>query len=316
MKKFIIKSIYFFVLTMFFYFILSKVSSNQIGLKNDYMAAIIDKHKIANSIKQPKLILAGASSLAFGIDSELIEKEIKKPVVNLGIHGGLGLEFILNELKDVVKKGDIIFLSPEYLLSIKGDYKLKKLTSSYYEKANNYFTNNIVEDLKIHIDKTRDNLKSLNFNDSKIDQVDVLKAKKSFDVKSIYSRHAFNSHGDVISHLEAEKPKELNDRKKMDYEYWEGIELLNQFNEFANANGIKVYYLFPNYPRTEFKKNREIIQKLEYDLRTNLKIKILNNPNDFVYDDSLFYDTVYHLDKKGRNLRTEKLIEFIKKYVK
>jgi hypothetical protein len=30
----------------------------------------------------------------------------------------------------------------------------------------------------------------------------------------------------------------------------------------------------------------------------------------------LFYDTVYHLDKTGRNLRTEKLIEIIKKYVK
>jgi hypothetical protein len=313
MKKFLIKSVCFLVIVVFFYFILYEVTSNQVGLKNDFMAAIIDKHKIANSIKQPKLIFAGGSNLAFGIDSELIEKKSGKKVVNLSLHAGLGLEFILNELKDVAHKGDIIFISPEYFLSIKGNYKLKKLTSSYYKNANSYFTNNILEDLKIHIDKTRANLHDLNLNDN--NQITNQLIDKN-SIKSIYYRNAFNSHGDVISHLEAEKPKEINDKTNLIYEYWDGIELINEFNEFERINGVKVYFLFPNYPRSEFLKNKNAIQKLENDLRRNLDVKILNKPIDFVLNDSLFYDTVYHLDKTGRNLRTEKLIEIIKKYVK
>jgi hypothetical protein len=49
------------------------------------------------------------------------------------------------------------------------------------------------------------------------------------------------------------------------------------------------------------------------DLSNNLKIEILNKPSDFVLPDSLFFDTVYHLNKKGREIRTKKLIEIIKK---
>lgn len=313
MRKFLIKSICFFGVLVLCYFIIYKITYNQAAVKNDFMAAIIDKHEIANGIKQPKLIFAGGSNLAFGIDSELIEKKIGKKVVNLSLHAGLGLEFILNELKDVAQKGDIVFISPEYFLSVKGNYKLKKLTSSYYKNANNYFTNNFLEDLKIHIDKSRDNLHNWNLSDN--NQINSQETNIN-SVKSIYSRNAFNSHGDVISHLEAEKPKEINDKTNLIYEYWDGIELINQFNEFEKVNGIKVYFLFPNYPKSEFLKNKNAIQELESDLRRDLKVKILNKPTDFVFNDSLFYDTVYHLDKKGRIIRTEKLIEIIKKYVK
>ena len=49
------------------------------------------------------------------------------------------------------------------------------------------------------------------------------------------------------------------------------------------------------------------------DLSNNLKIEILNRVSDFVFPDSLFFDTVYHLNKKGREIRTKKLIEIIKK---
>lgn len=310
MRKFLIKSVCFFIVLILFYFITYKVTYNKIAVKNDFMAAIIDKHKIISDIKQPKIILAGGSNIAFGIDSKLIENRIGKRVVNLSIHAGLGLEFILNELKDIAKKGDIIFLSPEYFLSSEGNYKLKKLTSSYYKNANNYFTNNIFEDLKIHIEKTRANLHEWDVKDNT--QMDNAELDKN-SIKSIYSRNAFNLNGDVISHLEAKKPKEINDREKLKYEYWEGIELINEFNDIAEKNGIKVYFLFPNYPNSEFQRNKIAIQKLEIDLKRDLKVRILNKPSDFVYNDTLFYDTVYHLDKTGRIMRTEKFIEIIKK---
>ncbi|HPG73671.1 MAG TPA: hypothetical protein PLM49_05215, partial [Bacteroidales bacterium] len=64
------------------------------------MAAIIDKHKRIDSIKSPKIIFAGGSNLPFGIDSKMIQDSLHTPVVNLGLHAGLGLDFMLNELQN------------------------------------------------------------------------------------------------------------------------------------------------------------------------------------------------------------------------
>ena len=50
---------------------------------------------------------------------------------------------------------------------------------------------------------------------------------------------------------------------------------------------------------------------LELDLNKYLKASILNQPSDFVYPDNYFYDTIYHLNKKGRNSRTKKTIELL-----
>jgi len=88
---------------------------------------------------------------------------------------------------------------------------------------------------------------------------------------------------------------------------------LNKFYQYANSKNINVFYIYPNYPLSEFKKNGIVIAKHENDLSENLKFGILNSPNDFVFEDNLFFDTVYHLNKKGRDIRTKKLVELIKK---
>ena len=50
------------------------------------------------------------------MDSKLVESELKMPVVNLGLHAGLGLEFILNEISSQMKSGDEVVISLEYYL--------------------------------------------------------------------------------------------------------------------------------------------------------------------------------------------------------
>ncbi|MEI7503504.1 MAG: hypothetical protein WCJ61_09490, partial [Paludibacter sp.] len=105
----------------------------------------------------------------------------------------------------------------------------------------------------------------------------------------------------------------LNGRGKINYELWKGIKLLNEFAEFAKFKNIRVYFIFPCYPKSEFELNKVVIKKYENDLRRELEMPILNKPEDFVFADSLFYDTVYHLNKVGREKRTGLLIEILKK---
>ncbi|MBD5105768.1 MAG: hypothetical protein HDT41_02120, partial [Lachnospiraceae bacterium] len=53
-------------------------------------ASLIDKVKRLESIEGPKIVLVGNSNLPFGIVSEDMENALHMPVVNMGLHGGVG----------------------------------------------------------------------------------------------------------------------------------------------------------------------------------------------------------------------------------
>ena len=302
MSKFLLKLLIFSSGILFCSILFSSVYKGK-DRENNYMESIVDKHQALLDFKSPKIILAGGSNLAFGINSEELTSGFKLPVVNLGLHAGLGLEFILNELKDCVNQNDIVFLSIEYFLEKEGDYKLKKHTSSYFPKASSYYDKTLLSDISIFLDDFKLKLREI-FNKD---------ASNASEINSIiYNRKSFNKFGDMIGHLNQHPKDSLYDNGQLIYRDWEGISALNSFNEFANNKKIQVYYFFPCYAESKYNLNKIAINKLFFDLKKNLKIQIINTPTDFVYSDTLFYDTVYHLSKIGRSLRTKKMIYLIK----
>lgn len=79
-----------------------------------YMAGLEAKVARLKSIRGPKVVLVGGSNLAYGIDSAMIEKELRMPVVNMGITAGLGFKYHLESIRGRVSRGDIVIASPEY----------------------------------------------------------------------------------------------------------------------------------------------------------------------------------------------------------
>ena len=84
------------------------------GHSSTYLAATIDKHRAAETKAPPRMIHVGGSSAAFGFDCPRIEEATGMGQVNLALHIGLGLEFILAEALDVVRPGDVVVLHVEY----------------------------------------------------------------------------------------------------------------------------------------------------------------------------------------------------------
>ncbi|MDN5215963.1 hypothetical protein QQ020_28050 [Fulvivirgaceae bacterium BMA12] len=310
MRKFLIHS--FLLLTIFSAtIILINFISEEDEYSSDYMAAIIDKHERANSIKEPKIILTGGSNVAFGIDSEELQKAFSIPVVNLALHRQLGLSFILKELKYAIKEGDIVFLCIEYFFPGEGEYKLQRHTSDYYKEAELFYSPNKYDDLKLYLEETR--LKYIDlFNSENVGAKQGNPDLKDSMNPLVYSRDAFNKYGDVVGHLDKKNPGFLRGRGTVfKYRFWEGISAINEFYAYAREMNVNVFYLFPPYPSSDFSKGYDIISQLRSDLNSHLKVEILNAPEDFVYPDSDFFDTIYHLNKNGRAKRTKKLIELI-----
>jgi hypothetical protein len=69
--------------------------------------------------------------------------------------------------------------------------------------------------------------------------------------------------------------------------------------------------MFPAIPMDEYNAQQENFASL-YDLIVKeLDIPILGTPQDFFYPEDYFYDTVYHMNRVGREARTERIIELL-----
>jgi hypothetical protein len=216
---------------------------------------------------------------------------------------GYGLTFMINAAKPSIKKGDIIFISFEYYLG-EGEMDLLAHTVDMVPEAWSYLNDHeklmypwAEANLRLqHL--VRDLQKTAQFNTG--------------FVEKIYTRNGFNSNGDVISHLDKPNPKTLGRRYKIEYtDYSKYINFINEFAAYARSRGAVVFYVYPVYVRSEFNKYHAAIVSYDRQLRKSLKIPIINNIGTFVYDDKYFFDTVYHTNKEGRKMRTDKLIEII-----
>ena len=309
MRRFYLKTTAFILLAL----LTIVVCGIRIGANDpsDYLASIIDKHARLKSISTPRIILAGGSNLAFGIDSKMMESQLRMPVCNMSLHAGLGLEFILSELKSEMRKGDIVFISLEYFMLKDGDYQLKKKATEYYPEAGKFFEDSYLGDLNYYMERKRtamhDNfflLKNKLLHPASVDSFTVRNS-------SVYRRDCFNEYGDVVCQLDQPSSIRAEDIDKFRYSAYEGIALLNSIYHEAQLDGVKMYFVYPNFPESVFHNNEVVIHHYSNTLSSKLSIPVLNDPEYFVMNDSLFFDTVYHLNGRGREIRTRKFIQLI-----
>ena len=304
MKYFLIKLLGFIFVLIILFTVVVIILGMQSNVHTDYLKAMTQKHSRIDSINKPMIILAGGSNTAFGMDSEKLEKEFSVPVVNLAIHAGFGLNFILEEIKHTVKSKDIVFISIEYFLDNEGAYELKRNANLYYPEASKYYDFEMDKEINLIFDRTRSKLKNI-IKNNKLTGDTTIK-------ENLYSSSAFNNYGDFVAHLNLPPIEVLNDKTNFKYIYWSGIDNLNKLNQYAKSKNVTIYYIFPNYPLSEFEKNKDVLNRHFDDLYNNLDMEILNKPLDFIYEDKYFFNTVYHLNKIGRDKRTKQLVEFIK----
>ena len=276
-------------------------------IEQNYFAAIADKHKYAQSIQKPKIILAGGSNLAFGIASDSIEKKVNLPVVNLGLYVGFGLGFILQETLSEVKKGDLVILSIEYYLKNKEEEYSRQMAAFAYPPAYKYvgYTDWMDEFEKKAAFFSRYTRNLIFFpNRIKSPQID--------DTISDYFRKGFSQKGDLLSHLNNPPIRPLNDLaglKKLNYT--NEIQTINQFIIEVRARGGEVYWYYPCYSQTGYEMNEESLEYYEKQIQKKINCFKINTLHDGIYPDECFYDTHFHLFGNCRIERTQKLIKTI-----
>jgi len=293
MKLFLIKIIILFILL-----VTGSMLITLIPLPEDsYDLAIIDKHRILASTKSPKIVLAGGSNLAFGIDSEEIQNELHIPVVNMGLHGGIGLGRILDDISPFLNSGDILLIVPEYDYFINAwngsetayelifDARRYQLLYSIYYGLPKNFPHYLATHLRGIIQKTNNTSNPL-----------------------AYSRYGFNEYGDYIKHLRMENQSfsSSGNLGSLNKTY------LNHFFQLVDnfyRRGITVVLSYPCYEEQSFHNSAELIQELDMAFRTKRNILVISHPESYCFPVNYFFDGVYHLNSEGRSMRTSQLIQ-------
>ena len=277
--------------------------------KNAYLAAIIDKMHLLDSIPAPRLILMSGSSMAFGVDSDLLSKELEIPVINASLHYKLGSRFMMDELKASVKKGDIVLLTLEYVITSEGDFNEKLMAADFYLPARNWlhfasfsegtgaYALHRLADFKLLLGEL--------WSGTRYKQIDIN------DTTSIFFRKCFAKNGDLLGHLNNPQTKFDVPEISVDVEFSRQIKDLNDFEVFAKKKGVTVFFTFPSYVESGYEKNMAVIKKIEQQYRDNLHFTILGSSENSVMDDVFFYDSVFHPNIRGRKIFSSRLIQLL-----
>ena len=241
-----------------------------------------------------KIVIIGGSSGAFGFNSRLIHEAFDLPVVNTCTHAMIGLRMQFETYKDMLRDGDIVILSPEYggeKERLYGGYNLLRILSSHLPEA--YRKLSLRQWLFIY----------------KFIGIHNLGTSRHKDVEEyddVYSANALNEFGDI----EWERKhkgfiKNYNISGVMDGEL---IDYYKYIRDYAKSKGIKLVFLPPPLMKSNFKSCVKQIDSLAFCLKEN-GVPWQSPPSKYSFEDSLFFDTPYHMTQEGANIRTKAIIE-------
>jgi hypothetical protein len=265
------------------------------------------KKNYAISTNNPKIIFLSGSNGMFGIRTDIIEKEIKRKVVNYCTHAGLG-NYIFENVKEILQENDIIILPLEY-----NYYSSKKLGQKPIKASTEYeyiIGFDYKQFLKLSFIEKLRTVSYFMFNLYKFKKSDLSKIEENS-----YSK--LNKNGDNISYrllndVYSNKNSYLSEIKD-EYNEEDTNGELKLFLQWCYLRHIKVYAIAPNinHQKETSLNEQKFFQHIQNFYKQN-NVEFLGNFEDGFFKTDEMFDTSYHLNTKGQNKRTQYLIKLIK----
>ncbi len=304
MKRFIIKTAAFvaaFVVLIVALIVLLPYNPN------GYNLAYFKKIEALTQSRESGLILVGGSNVAFGIDSKYISNQLGMPVYNFGLHAGLGLELMLNDIEKYSQEGDIVCLIPECSHFFNDmAYGEQPLADIFFlcpqtaERLSTQHISTIISNLFPHIQSRRDYL---------------LKSIVNYSNDTPYTLTAFNEYGDVVWHWNKQRYTSITHNKFAGDINDNIVDHLKNICDYLNDNGVQTIILPPACAESFFTSNESNIKNLSEVL---IAQDIVENYDLFqaTQNDTLFYDTDHHLTYTGILNNCDRIINAVSSIIK
>ena len=270
---------------------------------NTFVGVLDEKYDRLASIEEPKVVVVGGSSVAFGLDSQKMEEQLGMPVVNFGLYAAIGTKAMIDLSRDQIKEGDIVVLAPE----------LDPQTMSMYFSSKNTLEavdGNYSLALKFDIDTLLSMLGGLWKHGS--DKLGYYLTEAP-DPSGVYNGKNFNEYGDIVWDRPENvmqfyyDPNTVIDLSPSIVEA-EFIDYLNEYISDCESKGAKVYFSW--CPMNELAvKDASAAYDFQDYLTSKIKCDFISDIGSYIIKENYFFDTNYHLNDAGVLLRTKQLVE-------
>lgn len=283
--------------------ILAFICTFNVPHESSYMYGYEIKKKLLKEVGGKRIILVGCSSLAFGLNSEIIKEATSFNPINMGLHAGLGRKLTLNDtIIEALKPNDLVVLCLEYDLygrSPAGEalWQLLRIDSSTVFDLSLSDVIDLSESGFSYVGgQLRNAIKNL------------VRGRRSQPVNLIYTTDGLNEYGDLVSHW---KLGHQNGPRAIKPLMLEGAYFRDAFNDvsgFVHASrtkGARVVFSFPPIREDQYLKNKRSINALTQLVVDTLQLEIIASAEAMAFPEECFFDTAYHLNYDGVERRSK-----------
>jgi hypothetical protein len=246
----------------------------------------------------------------------MIQADTGEACVNGGTNAGLGVDYILWQARSLVKPKDIVILPLEYESYIDNGIPKNQVIDYVFSRDLKYLSSvDLITQIRF--------ISGISFERLKIGI--LAKSNPPQPSKAGYQSETINDYGDEtknrerdrtidqINDLDQAKPSPIAGYLKSS----QGMKSVKNFIDWCRKNDIEVIAAWPNtvnFPVYQEQAQQEFFQSIK-DFYKRMKVPILDNPKNAMYDKSMFYDSIYHLNDRGQRYRTKQLIDLLQPYL-
>lgn len=248
-----------------------------------------------------KIILIAGSSGSWSTCSQMLVDAFHLPVVNTCSHAGMGMRMQFELYKQFMRDGDIVVFFPEYyggLGSLYGESTLVRALSTHLPSKYTLFSFNQWKHCFKYI--------GIHF-------VECIKDRGRKATEGPYAPQSVNKYGDI----DCDRPHgEITDhygvRDSLDSD---ALDYIKYIHQYTKEKGIKLIFLPPTFMERNYREEEKHINSL-YSYYKEKGIPYQALPKRYMFPDSLYCNTPYHMTAEGTKLRTKLLIEDMMFYIK
>lgn len=282
-----------------------------------YASSLAFKESLLRSTPSPRIIIIGGSGASSSIDSEKVLKATGYNPVNMGLYAGLGMRFVLNQVRDEIRTGDIVLFAPEYELLQQPSYGDGHLLLEMLHENPTNIVKVMYPRSLIVMTRAFPGWLQLQLHELGARIMQKISPQEETTIERLYRRENVNAYGDLDTSVVSDVHLTLEDIMKDTYFVRPHIDaknliLLKDFAQNTTNRGAKLFIVLPAVPKALEKYNIDSVTSQYKELVDVVgKESIIGTPGYFVFPDDQFLDSLGHLTATGKSSRTDKILKLL-----
>lgn len=258
-----------------------------------------------------KLVLIGGSNIAFGVDVDLLEQLLRDKgfaftVCPYGLYAAVGCSAMLSLSEDALSEGDIVILAVE---------PTDETMSTYFGASAFLKCAEDAPELLPRLNAAQRRAVLGNYVSYVQERLAILRSGQLPAAEGVYSRAAFGENGNLdyprtgnIMALGFDTAEPVDLKSVQIEEAF--AEQVNDYCRAAERKGAQVFLSFSPVNRSALAEySEEALLAFFLRCREAFDCPVISDPGRYVLDPAWFYDSNFHLNSAGAQLRTLRLAE-------